>query len=115
MVSDWFDRVLPALLVQRFDDFLAVRGDIGFRVGDERWTLCFGDVERPVRRGGSRGTVLELRFSERAFEAFIAGTLDIPAARAGGELSAVGEVTLLQTLATFMSPVQRDNLGWSTS
>lgn len=109
--STWFERQLPALLVSRFDDFLAVTGDISFQVGDEAWTLTFGDVESPVKAGATPAASLRLRFTPPAFQAFIDGTLDPVAAIGRGEVKASGDFDLLATLATLMMPLQRD-LGW---
>lgn len=111
LAKTWFERQLPALLVSRFDDFLAVQGDISFQVGDEAWTLTFGDVEEPVRAGATPGASLRLRFTPSAFEAFVAGTLDPVAAIGRGEVKGSGDFELLATLATLMMPLQRD-LGW---
>ncbi|MDP1824160.1 MAG: SCP2 sterol-binding domain-containing protein [Archangium sp.] len=107
----WFERQLPALLVSRFDDFLAVQGDISFQVGDGAWTLTFGDVEEPVRQGATPGAKLRLKFTPPAFEAFVGGTLDPVAAIGKGDIKASGDFELLATLATLMMPLQRD-LGW---
>ncbi len=111
----WFDRTLPALLINRFDDFLAVQGDISFTVGNKSWTLTFGDVEAPVKEGATPDASLRLKFTEPAFDAFTAGTLDAVGAISRGEVKASGELELLTTLATFMMPLQRDNLGWDAS
>lgn len=113
-VKKWFDRTLPALLVSRFDDFLAVSGAISFKIGDGAWTLNFGDVENPVREGAIPDADLRLRFTPAAFESFIEGTLDPVAAIGRGDVRASGELELLATLATLMMPLQRD-LGWDAT
>jgi len=107
----WFEQQLPALLVSRFDDFLAVQGDISFQVGDKAWTLTFGDIEGPVKAVATPGAALRLRFTPPAFEAFVDGTLDPVAAIGRGEVEASGKIELLAILATLMMPLQR-NLGW---
>ena len=107
----WFERQLPALVVSRFDDFLAVQGAISFEVGDEGWTLTFGEVEKPVRAGATAEADLHLRFTPPAFAAFADGTLEVATALRQGELEAWGDFQLLVTLSTLMSPLQR-NLGW---
>ena len=107
----WFERQLPALLISRFDDFLAVQGDISFQVGDGAWTLTFGDVEEPVKAGATPTAKLRMKFTQPAFEAFVAGTLDPVTAIGKGEVKASGDFELLATLATLMMPLQRD-LGW---
>ena len=109
--NTWFERQLPALLISRFDDFLAVQGDISFQVGEGAWTLTFGDVEEPVKKGATPKASLRLRFTPPAFAAFVDGTLDPVAAIGRGEVKASGELELLSILATFMMPLQRD-LGW---
>ena len=107
----WFEERLPALLISRFDDFLAVHGAISFQVGEGAWTLNFGDVDEPVRSGATPDAELRLRFTPPAFQAFVAGTLDPVAAIGEGAVKASGDVGLLATLATLMMPLQRD-LGW---
>lgn len=111
LANTWFERQLPALLISRFDDFLAVQGDISFQVGEEAWTLTFGDVEEPVKKAATPKAALRLRFTPPAFSAFVDGTLDPVAAIGRGEVKASGELELLSTLATLMMPLQRD-LGW---
>ncbi|MFO0597827.1 MAG: SCP2 sterol-binding domain-containing protein [Myxococcaceae bacterium] len=111
-ISKWFDKTLPALLVSRFDDFLAVQGAISFKIGDGAWTLNFGDVENPVSTGAIPDADLRLKFTPPAFEQFIAGTLDPVAAIGKGDIKFSGDLELLSTLATLMMPLQRDNLGW---
>lgn len=111
MSRRWFERQLPSLVVSRFDDFLAVQGAISFEVGDEGWTLTFGDVEKPVRAGATPGADLHLRFTPPAFAAFIDGTLEAALALRQGELEAWGDLALLVTLSALMRPLQR-NLGW---
>ncbi len=110
----WFERTLPALVISRFDDFLSMTGAIAFEVGDEAWTLTFADVESPVREGASEDAGLELRFSPTGFAAFTEGTLDVAQATGSGEISATGELELLQSLARLMVPLQRD-LGWDAT
>lgn len=112
MIATWFERTLPALLVSRFDDFLAVQGEINFHVGDEAWTLSFSDVETPVKPGSTPDAALTLRFKPEAFLSFIDGTLDTASAVAKGDVKAAGDFELLAILATLMQPLQRDNLGW---
>lgn len=113
-VKKWFDRTLPALLISRFDDFLAVSGAISFKVGDGAWTLNFGDVENPVSEGAIPDADLRLKFTPSAFEQFITGTLDPVAAIGKGDIKASGDLELLATLATLMMPLQRD-LGWDAT
>ena len=107
----WFERQLPALLISRFDDFLAVQGDISFQVGDEAWTLTFADIDEPVRAGATPEAALRLVFTPAAFEAFVDGSLDPVGAISRGEVKASGDIELLSILATLMMPLQRD-LGW---
>lgn len=107
----WFERQLPALLVSKFDDFLAVQGDISFSIGDEAWTLTFGDLDEPVRAGATPTAALRLKFTPPAFQEFIDGSLDAVAAIGRGDIKASGDIELLATLATLMMPLQRD-LGW---
>ncbi len=110
----WFEQKLPALLVSRFDDFLAVSGAIAFEVGDEAWTLTFADLDSPVREGAAADADLRLRFTPPAFAAFVEGTLDPVAAIGQGQVKAKGDLELLGTLGTIMMPLQRD-LGWDAS
>ena len=110
-VKTWFTRQLPALLISRFDDFLAVQGAISFTIGDEAWTLTFADVDEPVRAGATPDAALRLKFTLPAFLAFVDGSLDAVTAIGKGDIKASGDVELLATLATLMMPLQRD-LGW---
>jgi putative sterol carrier protein len=113
-IDQWFQKTLPALLVSRFDDFLAVSGSISFKVGDGAWTLNFGDVENPVAPGAIPDADLRLKFAPAAFAQFVEGTLDPVAAIGRGDVKASGDLELLATLATLMMPLQRD-LGWDAT
>ena len=107
----WFERTLPALLLSRFDDFLALQGAITFKVGNDAWSLDFSDVENPISKRAIPEAGLWLRFTPAAFEAFISGTLDPVVAIGSGVVKATGNLDLLAALATLMMPLQRD-LGW---
>lgn len=110
----FFDRLLPGLVVSRFDDFLATRGSVSFKVrGDAggQWTFHFADPD-PIREGFDEEADLCLIFHEPAFAAFVEGTLDAADAVAKGEVKAWGDFELLNALAMLMTPLQRDNLGW---
>ena len=110
-IKTWFMRQLPALLISRFDDFLAVNGDISFQIGDEAYTLTFADLDEPIRVGANPKAALRLKFTPQAFLAFVDGSLDPVAAIGKGDIKASGDIELLATLATLMMPLQRD-LGW---
>lgn len=113
--QQFFSRLLPGMIVQRFDDFLEYDGRVAFDVaGAGGWTLTFGDVENPVREQLDDGAELKLKFSQPAFEAFVEGTLDTAAAVAAGEVRAEGDFALLGALGVLMMPLQRD-LGWDVS
>jgi hypothetical protein len=110
-IQTWFTKQLPALLFSRFDDFLAVNGDISFQVGDDAYTLTFADLDEPIRVGATPGAALRLKFTPHAFLSFVDGSLDPVAAIGRGDIKASGDIELLATLATLMMPLQRD-LGW---
>jgi hypothetical protein len=110
-IKTWFMRQLPALLIAKFDDFLAMNGDISFQIGDEAYTLTFGDLDEPIRVGATPKAALRLKFTPPAFLSFIDGSLDPVAAIGRGDIKASGDIELLATLATLMMPLQRD-LGW---
>ncbi len=110
-IKTWFMRQLPALLISRFDDFLAVNGDISFQIGDEAYTLTFADLDEPIRVGANPKAALRLKFTPHAFMSFVDGSLDPVAAIGKGDIKASGDIELLATLATLMMPLQRD-LGW---
>jgi putative sterol carrier protein len=110
-IKTWFTRQLPALLISKFDDFLAVQGDISFQIGDEAYTLTFGDLDEPVKVGATPKAALRLKFTPHAFLSFVDGSLDPVAAIGKGDIKASGDIELLATLATLMMPLQRD-LGW---
>ncbi|MDX2008641.1 MAG: SCP2 sterol-binding domain-containing protein [Myxococcaceae bacterium] len=110
----FFQRLLPGLVVARFDDFLATRGSVAFDVRDPeggQWTFHFADPE-PIREGFDDAADLKLAFDADAFEAFVAGTLDAAEAVGRGAVSAEGDFELLSALGVLMLPLQRDNLGW---
>jgi hypothetical protein len=114
MTQTFFDRLLPGLVVARFDDFLATRGAVAFDVrGPEggQWTFHFADPD-PIRTGLDADADLQLVFEGPAFEAFVAGTLDAADAVMKGDVSASGDFELLGALGVLMQPLQRDNLGW---
>jgi hypothetical protein len=112
--KSFFQRLLPGLVVARFDDFLATRGSVAFEVsgaGGGQWTFHFADPD-PIREGFDGEADLQLTFDADAFEAFVGGTLDAADAVARGAVSAEGDVELLSALGVLMMPLQRDNLGW---
>lgn len=113
MTQDFFGRLLPGLVVHRFDDFLATQGSVAFDVRGKtggQWTFHFADPD-PIREGFDKKAGLRLVFQEPAFEAFVAGTLDAVDAVTKGEIKASGDFELLNALAVLMMPLQR-NLGW---
>jgi hypothetical protein len=112
--QSFFERLLPGLVVSRFDDFLATRGAVAFDVqgpGGGQWTFHFADPD-PIRDGFDADADLRLTFEADAFEAFVSGTLDAAEAVSRGAVSAEGDVELLSALGVLMMPLQRDNLGW---
>lgn len=114
MTQDFFDRLLPGLVVHRFDDFLATQGSVAFDVQGAtggKWTFHFADPE-PIREGFDAEADLRLVFQEPAFEAFVGGTLDAVDAVSKGQVKASGDFELLAALGVLMMPLQRDNLGW---
>lgn len=114
MTKDFFERLLPGLVVHRFDDFLATRGAVAFDVRGPTggaWTFHFADPD-PIRPGYDKTAELRLVFQEHAFEAFVSGTLDTLAAVTSGDVKASGDFELLAALGVLMLPIQRDNLGW---
>lgn len=109
----FFNRLLPTLVVSRFDDFLATSGSVAFDIkGDTggQWTFHFGDPE-PIRDGFDEAADLRLTFQSPAFDAFVEGTLDAVGAVTAGQIKAAGDLALLSSLAMLMMPRQRD-LGW---
>ncbi len=113
----FFGRLLPGLIVQRFDDFLATQGSVAFDVkgeGGGKWTFHFADPD-PIREGFDEAAGLRLTFAEPAFESFVAGTLDAVTAVTSGQVKAAGDVELLAALGVLMMPLQRDNRGWDAT
>lgn len=114
MTQDFFSRLLPGLVVHRFDDFLATQGSVAFNVKGAtggKWTFHFADPD-PIREGFDEDADLCLVFQEPAFEAFVDGKLDAVEAVSTGQVKAWGDFELLAALGVLMLPVQRDNLGW---
>ena len=108
----FFTKTVPALIVQRFDEFLALRGSIAFDIEGETATVCFADPD-PVREGLDPAAGLTVRFTEKAFAQFTEGTLDVVGAIRDGSIRATGDFELLNGLATLMRPLQSNTLGWS--
>ncbi|MCA2980274.1 MAG: SCP2 sterol-binding domain-containing protein [Myxococcaceae bacterium] len=115
--QSFFQRLLPGLVVARFDDFLATRGSVAFEVRGPtggRWTFHFADPD-PIREGFDEAADLCLVFDADAFAAFVEGSLDAPDAVARGAVTARGDVELLGALGVLLMPLQRDNLGWDAT
>lgn len=111
MTENFFERLLPALCVQRIDDFFGYSGRIAFEVrGEGAWTFTFANPE-PVAAGFDEGADLRLWFSPEAFGHFVDGSLDAAGAIAQGEIKAKGDFELLGALGVLMMPVQK-GLGW---
>ncbi|HEY0881221.1 MAG TPA: SCP2 sterol-binding domain-containing protein [Archangium sp.] len=103
MIEQFFQRQLPVLVLQSLHDFVLQEGLVHFVVGDDTWSFAFG-AEEPIQRGLVGDADLELRFSQSAFEQFLEGTLDAPAAVRAGEVSGSGDFTLLERFARILRP-----------
>ena len=87
-IARFFDKLLPGLVVNQFDDFLEQDGILSFDIPDAgQWTFTFG-VEEPVAAGLNEQAGLKLTFTRPAFEKFIDGTLDVMAAVQSKQVSA---------------------------
>ncbi len=107
----FFGRRLPALIVSRLMEYLAWKGSIGFDVvGQGQWTFEFGSDD-PVVEGLRRDADLILRFSGAAFDAFVGGTLDAATAVAKGDVTAKGDLRLLDAFGRLLDP-RANSLGW---
>jgi hypothetical protein len=103
MFETFFERQLPTLVLQSLHDFVLQQGLVHFVAGGEQWSFAFG-AEEPIQRGLVGEADLELRFSQGAFEQFLEGTLDAPAAVRAGEVSGSGDFELLERFARILRP-----------
>ena len=110
MSQDFFERRLPAIVVQRIDDFFAQHGSIAFDVEGQAWTFEFGNVEI-VRPGFEDAADLRLHFTEAGFVGFVDGTMDPVEAITAGHVKGEGDFDLLQSFGVLLMPFQR-SVGW---
>jgi hypothetical protein len=109
----FFEIALPHMVARSFVDFLQTQGAIGFDIKNGgQWTFTFG-TEAPVTVGLKPGAQLKLYFTRRAFDAFIAGTLDCAEALQRREVVAIGaDYHLLEAFGRILQPPKAD-LGWN--
>jgi hypothetical protein len=101
----FFEKALPRAIADSFEAFSAQEGSVSFAIGEVgAWTLRFGQKKRPIERGLAPDAELSLRFTERAFAGFVAGTLDVVEALDAGEVSFRGNPDLLARLGYLMTP-----------
>ena len=115
-INRFFDKLLPALVLKDFDNFLEQDGCISFDItGIGQWTFTFG-TEEPIAKGLDAAAGLKLTFTVGAFEKFIDGTLDVIAAVQKKEVTARGrEFILLENFGRILRPPQKHDLGWDAS
>jgi hypothetical protein len=111
-IEHFFSVVLPHLVVQSIIEFIEHEGTLCFDVhGVGQWSFTFG-VEEPIKRGVPEKADLALTFTRGSFEAFIGGSLDVPAAVKAKEITSVGTgFSVLESFARLLRPPSR-NLGW---
>lgn len=91
----FFDQVFPALAKEHAALFGALRGTLAFIVKGRGWTVQLGDHAQPVRRDADPSADLVLSFTPAAFDAFLRGTLDVPAALANHAIAHDGDLAVL--------------------
>jgi hypothetical protein len=100
----FFEKVVPALVMQSFYDFLEQEGSISFDVKDGgQWTFIFGS-EEPVRPGLKADAALRLTFTKKAFDGFVDGTLDVVEAVRAKEITGTGDFLLLEAFGRILRP-----------
>jgi hypothetical protein len=109
----FFEVALPHMVARTFVDFLQTQGAIGFDIRNVgQWTFTFGS-EVPVTPGLKPHAQLKLYFTKRAFEEFVAGTLDCAGALERREIVASGtDFHLLEAFGRVLQPPKAD-LGWN--
>jgi hypothetical protein len=107
----FFEKVVPALVMQSFFDFLEQQGAIAFDVkGAGQWTFVFGS-EEPVVPGLNADAELTLTFTKKAFEGFVDGTLDVVAAVQARDISGQGDFALLEAFGRILRPPAQNLWG----
>ncbi|GMU60481.1 MAG: hypothetical protein AMXMBFR34_22440 [Myxococcaceae bacterium] len=107
----FFEKVVPALVMQSFYDFLEQEGSISFDVKDAgQWTFVFGS-EEPVQRGLTKDAALKLTFTKKAFDGFVDGSLDVVAAVQAKEVTGKGDFSLLEAFGRILRPPAQNLWG----
>jgi len=103
-IKEFFERVLPQLVHQRFVEFIKTQGSIAITVREVgAWTIRFGDPEEPIAAGADADAALTLDATAAAFAAFIDGTLDAAGAVKRREISFAGDLRVLERLGYFLA------------
>ncbi|MBN2358839.1 MAG: SCP2 sterol-binding domain-containing protein [Deltaproteobacteria bacterium] len=103
-IREFFERVLPHLVHQRFLEFVKTQGSVAISVREVgAWTIRFGDPELPIAPGADAAADLKLDVSAAAFGAFIEGTLDAADAVGRREISFAGDLRVLERLGYFLA------------
>lgn len=107
----FFEKVVPALVMQSFYDFLEQEGAIAFDVKDGgQWTFIFGS-EEPVQPGLAPDAQLKLTFTRKAFDGFVDGSLDVVAAVQAKEVTGRGDFVLLEAFGRILRPPAQNLWG----
>ena len=114
-VARFFDVMLPQLVLRDFQTFLEQQGTITFDVqGAGQWSFSFG-TDEPVAKGLKDAPELALTFTQKAFDGFIDGSLDVLAAVQAREVTAKGtDFMLLESFGRLLHPPAKD-LGWDVN
>ena len=101
----FFETAFPQMVIKHFDTFLQSQGTISFAVeGQGDWTVEFGNSESPIADGFQGDADLRLWWSGEGFSSFLDGKLDVIEAVQAGDVSAAGNVELLETLGYMLRP-----------
>jgi hypothetical protein len=110
-VRRFFGVALPHRVVERLHLLFSYEGRIAFSIKDAgSWTLRFASDE-PVTPRFDRRAELQLHITREAFEAWLDGSLDVPAAVKSGAFKARGQLALLEAFGRLLSE-DANGIGW---
>lgn len=97
----FFEETIPARVEAQLEKHLSTTGNISFQIGEEAWTFRFGEAEC-VKEGADESAGLQMYFDPAAFDAFLAGNLDMQLAVNAGTIRAEGDFELLKRFGLFL-------------
>ncbi len=110
-VREFFEVSFPSKVSRELHALAAREGRVAFRVADAgEWTLRFGHTE-PLVPGFDADAELCLWFTRSSFEQLLRSELDVAAAIRAEEITAVGNLSLLSSVAGMLTS-GGSSLGW---